>query len=102
VKGKTKQRNMPRKIIIINEKTCYYEGVFGKGDNAKMYFAFSLITKLLFFMFVSVLSSFIASHYLSIDVFPILGVVVPIFSAPLTFMMGYLYGTPADKRKEMI
>jgi pilus assembly protein TadC len=88
---------MPRKTINNNEKTSYYEGIFGKGEEAKMYFAFRLIPILVFSMCVVVLLSFVASYFLKIDILPILGVVVPIFSAPLTFMLGYLFG---DKRKE--
>jgi hypothetical protein len=29
----------------------------------------------------------------------VMGVVVPFISAPLTFMLGYLYGRPADKKQ---
>jgi pilus assembly protein TadC len=88
---------MPRKNIANNEKVSYYEGIFGKGEEAKMYFAFRLIPILLFSMCGAILASFAISYILKIDFLSLLGVVVPIFSAPLTFMLGYLFG---DKRKE--
>jgi hypothetical protein len=90
---------MSRKNIANDDKTSYYEGIFGKGEEAKMYFAFSLIPKLLFLMCGAILVSFAISYVLKIDFLSLLGVVVPIFSAPLTFMIGYLFG---DKRKEAI
>ena len=86
-----------------NKPTNYYLGIYGKGEDAKMYFAFKLIPICLALMFIAIilvfLTDFLFIKFLGISFNPlsVLGIVVPIFSMPLSFMLGYLYGKPADK-----
>lgn len=91
---------MARKNIENDGKRNYYEITYGKGEDAKMYFAFRLIPKLLIMMCGAIIASFFASYFLKIEFLSMLGVVVPIFSAPLTFMLGYLFGDKRQSRGE--
>jgi len=79
------------------------ERKYGTGDNAKMHFAFRLIPICIIAMCVSI-AAVLATHFLllnftgnGLELLPVLGFVVPTFSMPLTFMLGYLYGKPAEK-----
>jgi len=81
----------------------YYAGIYGKGEEAKMNFAFKLIPTCITAMCVAIAMVFTA-HFLllhftgnGIELLSVLGVVAPIFSMPLTFTLGYLYGKPAEK-----
>ena len=75
-----------------------YERMFGKGENAKMYFAFRLITVVFWGMCIALVLSFVGCFLVAkytdmkVELLAVLGIVGPIFSAPLTFMLGYLYG----------
>ena len=89
---------MARKNIETDGKRNYYEITYGKGEEAKMNFAFRLIPILFFTMCGAILASFVASYFLKIDVLNLFGIVIPIFSAPLMFTLGYLF---SDRKKEM-
>ena len=94
---------MARKPIANDDKSSYYEGIFGKGEGAKMYFAFKMIPIFFFAMCGAIVLAWLGCYLtniysdLRIEFLSVLGVVVPIFSAPLTFMLGYLYGKPIEK-----
>jgi len=74
-----------------------FEKKYGKGINARINFAFQLIP--IFFFTMTIIVSGIVGFGLitNIDVSSYLAVIVPVFTAPLTFMLGYLYGKPVEK-----
>ena len=81
-----------------------YKRIYGEGNEAKMYFAFRLIQIAFATMCVSIILVFVGCFLISkytemnVEFMSVLGIVVPFFSAPLTFMLGSLYGKPIDKK----
>ena len=70
-----------------------------------MYFAFRMI-QIVFFSMVAVIVIALVAHILlmkffgsSFEITTVLSIAVPPFGMALTFMFGYLYATPANKRK---
>jgi len=83
------------KNIDKNTVISEYERKYGKGDNAKMYFAFRLVNifSIVFFSFLAL--AFIGFFIKGAEILPLFGLAIPVISSPLTFTLGYLYG---DKR----
>ena len=80
-----------------DKKINMFELKYGKGLSAKMYFAFELIPVLFFTMTIIIAGIIAFGLITNKDISSYLAVIVPVFTAPLTFMLGYLYGKPVEK-----
>jgi energy-converting hydrogenase Eha subunit A len=88
---------MSRQKLENNSSLSYYEGIYGKGGEPRMYFAFRIIPILLIALGAFIILSIIGFFIVGSDVLPVVGVLAPLISAPLTFMLGSVYGKPTDK-----
>jgi len=90
-------KNRKKKAVDNTGQVSYSEGIYGKGDEAKMYFAFRLIPIFFYIMAAAIGVIVIIGIIFNTDVIPLLAIIIPVLSAPLTFMLGYLYGKPVEK-----
>jgi len=85
-KGKGGKKDIDRPDLV-----SHYTGIYGKGEEAKMNFAFRVVPAF-FFTMVAVVMGIV----LDFDLFPVIAVIGPIFSAPISFMLGHVYGRRSD------
>jgi len=74
----------------------HYTGTYGKGEEAKRNFAFRLVPAFFYTLVAVVVSLVVTGLVLEVDLFPVIAVIGPIFSAPISFMLGHVYGKRSD------